>query len=389
MAWRDELQPASFRGVPFEVEGATQQGGRRQAVHEYPQSERIEIEDLGAGAGRFSIDAFVLGDDYARRRDALIAALEMPGSGTLVHPYRGQRIVAVETWSCEETKGAGRLATFRLTFLRDDGLQLPAVGPDTRAASTAAAGAANAAAGDQFADQLSVATDADRGYSLQVLEDALQPIARAVQTVRNTADRVQLQLLNALVDPVSGARSILSDLIGTPGDLAGRIQGLIGNLDRVSDLGTLFDRGGSSVRVPPGTPTANRAVIDTLMQTSIAVRRAELSASTDYVSYEDAVADLAAITEQLDLVSHQADDATYLALQALRAAVASDIKARAADLARITDYTPAETLPALAIAHRLYGAAGVADRAAELVARNRIEHPGFVPGGQRLEVLTP
>jgi len=37
------------------------------------------------------------------------------------------------------------------------------------------------------------------------------------------------------------------------------------------------------------------------------------------------------------------------------------------------------------VAHRLYGDALAADG---IVARNRIRHPGFVTGGQALEVLT-
>lgn len=42
------------------------------------------------------------------------------------------------------------------------------------------------------------------------------------------------------------------------------------------------------------------------------------------------------------------------------------------------------TMPALLIAHRVYGDARRAD---DIVSRNRIAHPGFVSGGQVLEVL--
>jgi prophage DNA circulation protein len=43
------------------------------------------------------------------------------------------------------------------------------------------------------------------------------------------------------------------------------------------------------------------------------------------------------------------------------------------------------TLPALVVAHRVYGDATRAD---EIVSRNRVRHPGFVPGGIALEVAT-
>ncbi|PTS90230.1 hypothetical protein DBR17_01670, partial [Sphingomonas sp. HMWF008] len=53
-------------------------------------------------------------------------------------------------------------------------------------------------------------------------------------------------------------------------------------------------------------------------------------------------------------------------------------------------YTPATTEPALVIAARLYADPAQAEiRAAEIVARNRVVHPGFVPGGVALQVLTP
>jgi prophage DNA circulation protein len=47
------------------------------------------------------------------------------------------------------------------------------------------------------------------------------------------------------------------------------------------------------------------------------------------------------------------------------------------------------TQPALVLAQRLYGdPASVEARAAEIVARNKVRHPGFVPGGVALQVLS-
>ncbi len=76
-------------------------------------------------------------------------------------------------------------------------------------------------------------------------------------------------------------------------------------------------------------------------------------------------------------------------LNGLRLAQLTDIHfgpfLRGADLARIVSSTPARTEPALLIAHRLYGDASRAD---EIIARNKIAHPLFVPGGTPLEVLS-
>ena len=64
MTWRDTLQPASFRGVPFEVDDMSAKFGRRNVEHAYPQRDRGFVEDLGRAGRRFSVVGFVLGDDW-------------------------------------------------------------------------------------------------------------------------------------------------------------------------------------------------------------------------------------------------------------------------------------------------------------------------------------
>jgi prophage DNA circulation protein len=389
MAWQDELQPASFRDVPFEVDVADKQGGRRVVVHEYPLGNEVEIEDLGDGAHRFSIEAFVLGDDYITRRDRLEAALDQAGPGVLVHPTRGRIDVVAEAYSTEDVRrGAGRCARIRIQFVRAPSVTRPTGVVDTQDATRASAALVDAAAAAQFEENFEPGSDEDRVWSLAVLTDSLTPVAQAVRAVQAGMSAAQLQLVRALLDPIAGARSTLSGLIGLPGDLAGRVQSLVGNVGNASDLRTLFDRP-SRVRSPRGRPADNQAAIDNLLRTAIATQQARLTAQTDFASYDQATSELERVLESLELVTHAADDTTFTALQDLTAAVARDLSTRATNLARITHHTPAETLPALVVAHRLYGAAGVEARAAEICERNAVTDPGFLTGGVTLEVLTP
>ena len=46
-SWRDSLQAASFRGVPFEVMADSVPVGRRVQVHEFVQRDTPYAEDLG------------------------------------------------------------------------------------------------------------------------------------------------------------------------------------------------------------------------------------------------------------------------------------------------------------------------------------------------------
>ena len=78
-------------------------------------------------------------------------------------------------------------------------------------------------------------------------------------------------------------------------------------------------------------------------------------------------------------------DDVYSALAGLRAATVKDITVRGADRARLVSYTPIDSLPAVVIAYQLYDDASRDD---EIVVRNRVRHPGFVPGGAPLEVLS-
>lgn len=88
--WKMQLRAASFRGVSFGVTADESEGGRRTVTHEFPQREAPYVEDLGGAPRRFTVQAFVLGSDYMSRRDALEAALQQPGPGTLVHPWYGE-----------------------------------------------------------------------------------------------------------------------------------------------------------------------------------------------------------------------------------------------------------------------------------------------------------
>lgn len=389
-SWRDtlidaNLQPCSFRGVEMLWDANRLQGGRRLVVHQYPQRDKVEVEDLGGSPKRFSIDACVIGRDYASKRDALIEAFDASGAGPLVHPHYGNINARVESYEIEQTTQAGGMAAFRLQFVRDDLVTSPASIVDTQAAAASAATVANASAAAQFADAYSVPDAFARETALGRMTDVLKAAASKVSGAYGFGDAKLQQLQTALLDPVVGARALLQDSIDLPGALSYRLQSMISGVINIASLRALFARyqgggDGDSKSVP---------TIDTLAQQTVAIAIAQQTSAADYPSYDQATAALAVATETLDAVSYTADDDSYGALQDLRTAVATDIGTRAADLARITSFTPRQTLPALVVAHRLYGPIDVEANAADVIARNRIVHPGFVRGGAPLEVLTP
>ncbi len=392
----------SFRNAPFRVKGAGDDVGRRVTLHEYPLRDTPYAEDMGRKRREFSLDGYVVGQDYAAQRDALIAAIEAPGAGTLVHPYRGAMQVVVTACRVTESTDAGGMAVFAITFSEAGENLNPAASVDTPARVVAKAQAARAAAADAFAKTFSVSgqpafvADAAGGW----LTEALSGMDDAARFIQGLEPGLFAEYL------LDGQRLAggLAALMGAPADLAARMSSRMGALlglaatpaTAYQRLQSLFDFGRDgggrawSAPVNPATPArrqqaANQAAVAALTRQAAVITAAETSSAMDFDSFDDAATVRGALATALDAEAETADDATYMALTSLRAAVVADIGSRGADLARVVRVTLPATLPALVVAHRIYGNAA---RDAEIVARNRVRHPGFVPGGQQMEVLT-
>lgn len=80
-----------------------------------------------------------------------------------------------------------------------------------------------------------------------------------------------------------------------------------------------------------------------------------------------------AIDRELERVT---DDTLFQALVRVRSDVNSDISSRLVLAARVTERRTTEVLPAIVLAADWYDSV---ERADEIMARNNIQHPGFVP----------
>lgn len=85
--WRDRFQPASFRGVAFNVDTDVRAGGRRIVPFEFPKRDEPYTEDMGRRIRRFQVTAYLIGPTYLDQKDELIDALEAEGAGTLILPF--------------------------------------------------------------------------------------------------------------------------------------------------------------------------------------------------------------------------------------------------------------------------------------------------------------
>lgn len=181
MSYLESLRPASFRGVPFEVEASIFTGGRRTIPWEYPQRDTPFIEDLGRSLRKFSVNAFVLEPEYFTKRNRLRTALEQGGPGTLIHPYYGSMEVSVDSFNITENSQQGGSAAISIKFLESGIAQFPSPDLDTTAQVSSLAESARAQIATDFTQRFSLLGQPDF-----VSEDAKTELKRGFDGMKTS-----------------------------------------------------------------------------------------------------------------------------------------------------------------------------------------------------------
>lgn len=429
MAWQDRLQSlenATFKGVPFKYENVTSTVGRRTQVTDLPGRDTPHTEDLGRRSRRFRITAYVLGTDYDIDRDRLIRAIEGGRPGLLVHPYWGNRTVRVEgDVPVTESPGEGGMARFEITFVDVEGEEQPLRRRDAQGEVVSRADDVLTAVREAFAEAFSVvdAVGDIRDEAVEVVEG----IAEVAQEVKSQIDQAV-----GIVDTVHQVVSVLADtaesLISLPNELASAVTSAVsGVLESVASVGAAAERlarfpdtltapfrsGSVSDRhravvlmrawrglhafgdtLPLVAETsgqqalraANQAALVRLLRVTAITETCRTAGQIAFDSFDQAQAVLDEISEAVDEIVHDVDDATYGALQDLRAALHRRIADAAETLPRIVELTLEHPTPALVVAHRLYGDA---TRDAEILDRNpHVRNPALISAGTVLKVLS-
>lgn len=151
MSWIDLLQPASFRGVPFQVDAIEHQAGDNVVLREYPFQDLPTVFRMGEAAEEIKFSAYVIGDDYMDLRDRLREVLT--GEGVLIHPTAGtMRVFVAGKYALKENPTAeGGIARFDLTFVRAEVRRYPTGVSNAPQTAKDKATAAKAASVDAFA----------------------------------------------------------------------------------------------------------------------------------------------------------------------------------------------------------------------------------------------
>lgn len=397
--YADDLQPASFRGVPFQVESTDMGAGRRTQVHEYPQRDKPYVEDLGRATRDMGFNAFVIGEDYIAQANKLLSALEEAGPGTLAHPFFGTLTVSLKDSARVSFDVSLGVAKFSLSFVESGELEFPTAAASTQSGTRSAADSLDNAAATDFATRFKT-----KGFQDFVTSAANGTLTDTLGIISSSQVGKAFTFANDLATSTSTAIALVSD----PATLGYKMLGMFGLSGLTTSVAAwsnvvrgLSRMGTSSALEEKATPAyttpsrqqanTNTAAVNGLCRQLMIAQAVGASSlvgtvadSTPNLSHTDMMAVRDELIAAIDKESLTASDAVYQALMAARAAVWKDLTTRARDSDRLTTLTPAETTPALVLAYDYYEDA---TRDADIVARNNIARPGFVPP-RALKVLT-
>ena len=410
----EELRDASFRGVPFYFVDVEGNSGRRAIPHAYPKKEVGWTEDHGAVLTQQQINGIVLGSDYQAQFNRLLAALNTPGPGELVHPWFGvQRVQAGKVTHKLSTEEGG-IAYISFEVFEAGEQLFPSQQEDTTATTLIAADSVKAAlaSGDYFAALDGV------GNMVDTLLDDIQGFVTNLPTLPDA--------LNEWMDRLNRFKDLAGIIVATPGELIRDITGLVSDMkDLVTDApwalqvyGQLRDKwdGDRAAQAATKSLADNIAVnVDTgfassvtrsstidisdAMQTNIddfrqlvivssLVATAETVTTATFETSQDAQRTGDALAERL---GEQAIDAVesgqselWRSLRALRFAVANDVRIRSVQLPELRRVSPRQTTPVMLLAWRETDDAEQRDA---LVTRNRLRYPAFILPSQVIEVV--
>ena len=417
---KDKLRPASFRKIPFLVNGAEFETGRRNQIHEYPQRDRPYAQDMGRATRHIEFDAFVIGVDYVEKANMLLGALEEYGPGALIHPWFGTLKVNVMTCRVVFDKGLGQ-ALFSLSFVESGELAFPSSAASTAALSRKAAAKLEKVSVSRFAkvfavlgkiNALAVKALTLYGKVLSFLSNPVFALAGLLGFGTLPGNIVSLAALfgvpinlgwnfAGLLNLSGKAKTgVLTGIVGVSavglavGSTVASTYGLASGTTAAANDTLMMPivRGLTRMAVDPvlaepapRTPTTATALQATANESAILantrqlllVQAVGLSSYLDCTIYDDIVAvknELAAALDAEAMVTD--DDELYQALMEARAAICRDLTERSRNSARLNTVTPSDVLPMLVTAYDYYENAG---RDAEITQRNKIRHPGFVP----------
>lgn len=401
MAWRDTLLPASFNGIQFKVQDHEVTHGRRLVVNEYPLRDEPYTEDMGRKARRWAVNGYLVGANYTSARDALLAAAESGEVGQLVHPYLGRKTVKVEEIRVRESQRDGGFCEVTFSFVEAGAKAFPTAAPLPNQLAVMRADDLLNVARTLFTGGIRV--DGISEYVREAYGESLGDISgvfSAIQLAGGINGQTSISKINQAADWVANlaeiafpSQTLISDIAGVAGKLISLFGGVLdlgvgdkesgANFARFSDFTTEKTTGTSVVA---SAINQNAETVERFVRTAAVANETKALVGRDFSYYEEAIEARTAVLQKIDalLESSQNDD-EYTAMQAMRREIAAAVPENSETIPRLRNIVIRQSEPALVVAYEQYGSTARAD---DIVNRNQLRHPGFVPGGVPIQVLS-
>jgi hypothetical protein len=433
MSLARNLQKASFRGAQFAVFDAEVLFGRRNVLHEYPLKDEPFAEDLGRKAREYTINAFVIGEDYQSARNALMKAIEDDETpGTLVHPTLGSILVIPKECRVRFNNKEGNIEYFTLTFIEAGSQSFPSGGSNTGFFSSLFSSNGISSLINFFSSSFRVLNLPDFLHASAVNNITGNPLNVSMGNTGSFTSLVRNVLSSGNFGSANEEHTEIGDMltkldnnvdtyVDEPETLGNKITTIIVQLSNVflnqpvlinsentylstikpnhPELSALEAQkrlqayGDGFAEVPLTTDlrlqqAANQEQLINLIRHCSLCEMIRITSIMDYASRQDAletrdVVD-SYISPRLIILADDKEDEPYLALNKARAAMVKDVNTRAATLKNKKYVQTADAVPAIVFAYDQYEDAS---QDAEIIRRNKIRNPVFIPPLTLVEVL--
>ena len=390
--WLSTLWLASYKGASFWVESDSEDGGRRIVVHEFPMRDDPFLEDLGEAKRDFNVTAYLASDTADNEASSLVAVCALRGPGVLVLPAQGPLMVRCLTFKRDREKDrAGKIA-FSLHFVREGAAASLVSIASLANLVFAAADGVMGAVGEFLQTATTVLGRAD--YIVGAVVSGLQEGAAILEAVRTSepvdpgVSAAQRGVIQAIYDD---APTLVSSATGVDPDIAPR---LVASYRAIADgmpatsahrvFGEVLDNApvvldAPGISVNAAVAQSNAGAVGTVLRLAATAAYAEAIIRMDIPDRGNGITIRAQAAERFDqeLGAIPARDvALFRSVLALRGAVVEYLSRAILDRAPVVTVESNMTMPSLFWSYRLYAAA---DRGAEIVARNRVAHPSYLP----------
>lgn len=230
----ENLFEASFKGITFlEIEDETETGGIKHIVHEYPLSDRRNVEFLGVQLPEFSIICQFHGDNLRNNRDRFRQAITDGVSGILVTQFKGKQNVKAVSYTLLESTSTIGVATFTVQFVAES--QNTTIAPESIGATSLAVEEQELNLVDQaIADFSEAIASPSTSTEYQAMTDTVNDFLDVVDTITSNVDSVT-SAVNDVNNQIASIQSTITDLIKSPLNLAGEISATISMLETLTD----------------------------------------------------------------------------------------------------------------------------------------------------------